>query len=234
MRLPQLHDDLVDAAARRARRRLPRTRTLGLGVAVAVLAAGSAGAVMTGVVGGRPSLFAQGPGPAPEPGIEITRGKVVLGAGRLPKSGRWELVGYRQRLRDGGSDDVCLDVVLVDRGSGYGCGNPSTHTQGISSGSEGTQLSGATTRPGVSAIRVRFRAGRRGPAGVRTASLVRVPADVAALVGVDQAFAFYVAELPPRSRQLVAEAVDAAGRRLWVAPHCTVDDCPPATSVPTR
>ncbi|MDP9385331.1 MAG: hypothetical protein M3P50_08885 [Actinomycetota bacterium] len=222
MRLPQLHDDLVQAAGRRSRRRLPRARSLGLGVAFTVLAAGSAGAVMTGVVGGRPSLFAQGPGPAPEEGIEITRGKVVLGTGRLPEAGRWELVGYRQRRRGRGPDDLCLDVVLVDRGIGYGCGNPTVRTQGISGGASGTmQLTGATTRQEVASVRVRFRLKRRREAGVRSASLVKVPARVAALVGFAEAFSFYVAELPPAAEELEAEALDDRGRRVWTAPYCS-------------
>lgn len=226
MRLPQLHDDLVEAAGRRGRRRLPRTRALGLGLAFTALAAGSAGAVMTGVVGGRPSLFAQGPGPAPEEGIEITRGKVVLGTGRLERAGRWELVGYRQRHRGSTRDDLCLDIVLVDQGTGYGCGNATERTQVISGDAAGMQLSGATTRPGVAGVRVRYRVGRRGPEGVSRASLVRVPADVAALAGIDHAFIYYVAELPSRSRELVAEALDEQGRTVWTAPYCVSADCP--------
>lgn len=224
MRLPQLHDDLVSAAARRSSRRRRATPwTLVIAATIALGAGGTAAAVLTGTVGGRPSLFAARRGPAPEPQIEITTGKVVLGVGRLPRAGRWELVGHRYKPRaTGAEDELCLDVVLVRRRVAYGCGDPSSRVQGVSRDSENVQLTGATTSDEVVAVRVHFSV--RDEKHVRPASVVHVPADIATRVGIEQAFSFYVAELPGGARRLVAEALDGRGERVWTA-ACPLPAC---------
>jgi len=79
-----------------------------------------------------------------------------------------EIVGYRSS-----NGDLCLDFVyegaLGDR-EASGCGSPSIHTHGVSSGPDRIAVTGATTKD-VATIRVHYR--RAGRPGVAPATLAR-------------------------------------------------------------
>ncbi|HEX2084625.1 MAG TPA: hypothetical protein VHF89_03005 [Solirubrobacteraceae bacterium] len=194
-------------------------RTIVVAAAVFAVVAGTAGAVIGGVVGGPPSIFGRDEGPAPEDHLEITRGTVVLGVGELPRSGRWELVGHRYRQRGRpGPDEVCLDVSLVRWRTTYGCASPEGRVQGTHGQHRVKQITGAANEPGVRRVQARY------GDEVVEASLVEVDRETAALVGIGHPFRFYVAELPEAAQDVVLEALDEDGGVVWREP-CPLRRC---------
>lgn len=225
-RLPAVHDELVSAAHRRASgagglsgRRT--RRTLLLAAAITVLLAGTAGAVLvaTGREGGAPSV----PYPPVEGeervGMLRTRAPAVLGGGSLPGGGRFELVGYRMRGYAGKGDLLCLDVVVLPKGtSAGGCDSRlrrARGTIGLGTRAEpGPKLAVGETRTDVTTVDLRYRTA--GTQRSRRAALIEVPTAVAARVG-EEPFAVYVGPLPSDARDIVAVAEGRDGRPLWRA-----------------
>jgi hypothetical protein len=220
-RLPEVRDELVAAAARRAAgsgaARGARRSAL-IAAVLALLVAGTAAAalVATGVVGGAPSVpFARVEGEEAL-GMRRTAAPVVLGVATLGGGRRVEVVGYRMRGLRGRGELLCIDLlVLPDGRRSGGCadGPPGRATGMTGLGSveaPGPVLATGATRAAVRSVAVRFRGGRR------PATLVPVTPRLAARLRTVP-FTFYVAELPPGARPVSATARAPDGAVAWRA-----------------
>ena len=222
--LPELRDELVAAAnrmgtgelshapGRRSRRALLLAATFALGLT------GTAGGVLvaTGVVGGEPSVPFPRVSGEEDVGMSRTGAPVVLGVARMPTVGRVEIVGYRMRGYRGRGELLCVDLVLPDGSKGGGCdyGLPA-RARGLQATGTGTpKLAGGAASREVARVSVRFR--RRGTTQAARARLVRVPAAVAARLRT-RPFAYFLAEVPARTRSFVAVARDRRGAVAWTA-----------------
>jgi hypothetical protein len=160
--------------------------------------------------GDRPIGYGDRP---PEDNLRYGVPPVVVAVGDGP-AGALEIVGYRFS-----SGDLCLDFVYegaLGAREASGCGSPSIHTQGVSSGPDRIAVTGATTRD-VATIRVHYQ--RAGRPGVAPATLARAThRDVLARLGISEPFTAYRAKLPGGARDLEAEALDRDGRTVWRSP----------------
>jgi hypothetical protein len=159
------------------------------------------------VPGDRPIGYDDRP---PERNLRYGVRPVVVAVGDGP-GGPLEIVGYRFS-----NGDLCLDFLYEGETGGReasGCGSPSIHTQGMSSGPDRVFATGATTKD-VAAIHVHYR--RAGRPGIAPATLARATRrDVLARLGISEPFTAYRALLPGGAQDLEAEALDRDGRTVW-------------------
>lgn len=227
--LPNVRDELVAAAARRAipgeagptRRRRSR-RTTALALAFSLTVAGTAGAalVATGVVGGKPSVSYPRIAGEENVGMMRTHAPVVLGVAQMPTVGTVELVGYRMRGYAGRGSLLCVDMVLPSGSKSGGCdsGLPARAHGVVGTGltreSNAPKLVTGAANGGISRVTVHYRLGRRDASA--TAVLIRVPARVAARLDT-KPFVYFIAELPKAARSPIAVAQKPTGAVAWTA-----------------
>ena len=226
--LPDLKDELLGAAARRARvgprsrgPRSPRALLVTAALTLGVAATAGATLVATGVVGGKPTAPYRRVAGEERVGMRRTHAPLVFGVADLPTTGRVEVVGYTMRGFRGRGELLCVDLALPDGSRGGGCNRGLPARAGGLQGTGSTRdanaprlASGATRAGGVARIAVRYRV--RGRPATASAILIRVPPDLAARLGTRR-FLFYVAEIPSAARAVSAAARDARGRTVWRA-----------------
>lgn len=207
--------------------------------AVSIIGCGGAGSADAGVTRAAPGAS---PGPCrvgdtrPMPrvseeeasGVRPVTDHVVVGCGRLPNGGVFELVGYRQSNSQGGHA-LCLDVHVLPRGPGFGCGDErlppgrDIELQGTGAGRRTVVLAGSASL-NVGSVVARIAGSPKSQP--HRATLVRVT-QTALLrrLRPTRPFAYYVTSLPAsavRSGRVVIEANDEHGRlvdKLRVRPR---------------
>jgi hypothetical protein len=225
-RIPALKGELVAAAGRRSnspreqRRGPARTsrRALLIAALILLVLAASAGAVLTGVVGGSPTAPFPRIAGEERSGMVRTRSPLVLGVADIPDVGHVELVGYRMRGYHGQDELTCFDLALPDGSKSGACGvglpGEAAGIQGLSpaSGAPSKKLAMGLGGAEVDSVVVRFGVGDR--RGSSAAVVMHVPASVGNRLGAG-AFAYYIGVIPAGARDVVAEASDAHGSALW-------------------
>ncbi len=209
------------AAARRQqqaperKRRSLRVWVLSAFFTLGATATAGAVALVTGVVGGEPSVPY---GKKDEFGHTFPRRAIVIATSEV-SSGRIEVAGYRMKRHSGAGSDLCIDIALPDTSRGGSCGagipRKAAGYQGTGSmDAPGPVLVTGATRDAVQRIAVRYKSPKGN--GTRAAQLFEVSGQVADHLKT-KPFIFYIAEIPPRARPKTAVARESNGAVAWRA-----------------